>query len=144
MTPLEAISFSVTLLVGVYLVGLAATAMLYSTRATQFLLGFAGSARVHYVELVLRGIVGAAVVMQAPRMRYPDAFAIAGWIVIATTIALAALPWRYHRAFAQRAVPRATKHMKLIAIGSFLLGGFILIALLSPYMLQAGGIRSSP
>ncbi len=140
----EVISFSIVMLVGVYLVGLAVSAIFNPTRTTQFFLGFAASARVHYVELVVRGIAGAAVVMQAPHMRYPDAFAIAGWIVLATTIALATLPWRYHRAFAERAVPRATKHMTLIAIGSFLLGGFILIALLSPYVFQAGVTRSSP
>lgn len=111
---------------GLYLVGLAAVALVAPARATRFLRGFATSALTHYVELALRLIAGGAMVIHAPNMRYPDAFALFGWILIITTAALLAVPWRWHHRFARWAVPQALPHLRLVAAASFLLGGLVL------------------
>jgi hypothetical protein len=54
------------------------------------------------------------------RLRFPVFFDAFGWVLIATSFGLMALPWRLHRRFAEWSVPQATKNMKLFAIGSFL------------------------
>jgi uncharacterized protein YjeT (DUF2065 family) len=126
---LHTLAFGGVLLVGLYLVGLAAAALLAPDRAARFLLGFAGTARAHYLELALRGLAGAAFVAHGPRMRFANAFVLAGWLLVVTTAGLALVPWRWHRTFAQRAVPYATRHLRWLGLASLLLAGVVLVAL---------------
>jgi hypothetical protein len=112
---------------GLYLVALGAAAFLAPARVRAFLAGFASSARAHFLEMFIRLVVGAALVAVAPQMMFAGAFLIFGWVVVGTTIALCAVPWRLHRRFAQWAVPLATRNMPLFAVGS-LAGGLILLA----------------
>jgi len=114
------------LLTGLYLVGLAAVALAAPAHATRFLGGFATSALTHYLELALRLIAGGAMVVHAPRMRFSDAFALVGWVLIITTAVLVAVPWRWHHRFARWAVPRALPHLRLIAAASLLFGSLVL------------------
>jgi hypothetical protein len=120
------LALAVVLLAGLYLIGLGAVSLFDPARAARFLGGFASSARTHYAELVLRLGAGGALVAYAPRMRFSGAFALAGWVLIVTTAALLAVPWRWHQRFARWAVPQAIPHLRLIGAASFLLGGFVL------------------
>jgi hypothetical protein len=120
----------VVLLVAMYLIALAAIALWAPALAARFLGGFAGSPGSHYLELALRLIAGAAFLLHAPEMRFATAFTVFGWILIVTTAGLLAVPWRWHRRFAERTVPAATRHLPLIAAASFALGGLILAATL--------------
>jgi hypothetical protein len=126
---LATLTFGVVLLVGLYLVALAATAFLAPTRAAAFLLGFAGTARTHYLELTLRGLAGGAFVWQGPRMRFGPAFSGFGWLLMLTTAGLALVPWRWHRAFAQWAVPYALRYPPVLGLAALLLGGLVLVGL---------------
>jgi hypothetical protein len=63
-------------------------------------------------------------------MRFGGAFALFGWTLLLTTAGLAVVPWHWHRAFAQRAVPHATRRLSLVAVGSLVLGGLVLSAAL--------------
>jgi hypothetical protein len=128
---LHTTALAIVLLAGAYLVLLAAVAFFAPSRAARFLRGFAGNARLHYLELALRGVVGIAFVLQAPQMRFTDAFSLFGWMLLLTTAALLVLPWRVHRAFALRAIPYATRYLPLVAVASLLLGGLILAAALA-------------
>ncbi len=125
---LHALTLTIVLLAGLYLVTLAAVAIVAPPRAARFLLGFAGTARMHYLELALRGIAGGAFVLQAPRLPAASVFALFGWMLLLTTAGLAVLPWRWHQAFAQRAVPYATRHLTLVGVASLVLGGVVLAA----------------
>lgn len=62
-------------------------------------------------------------------MRFDDAFAVFGGILIVTTIGLLLLPWRWHRRFAQRVVPPMTQHVALVGLMSLALGGAILVCM---------------
>jgi uncharacterized protein YjeT (DUF2065 family) len=62
-------------------------------------------------------------------MRFGDAFVLAGWLLVVTTAGLALVPWRWHRAFAQRAVPYATRHLRWLGLACLLLAGLVLAAL---------------
>jgi hypothetical protein len=118
------------LLTGLYLVALAAGLWFSPIRATRFLSGFAGSALTHYLELVLRLIAGVAVLVYAPRMLFSELFALFGWLLVATTVLLFAVPWRWHRRFAQWGVPHATRNSRLLAAASFALGGIVIASVI--------------
>jgi uncharacterized protein YjeT (DUF2065 family) len=118
------------LLTGLYLVGLAAGLLLSPVRATRFLGGFASSAFTHYLELLLRLIAGGAFLLYAPQMLFSGLFVAFGWIVVLTTVGLFAVPWRWHRRFAQWGVPHATRNSRLVGIASFVLGGIVMASVI--------------
>lgn len=123
---LDALALTVVLLTGAYFVALGAAALAAPRAAGRFLLGFAGSAAAHYVELLLRLIVGAAFVVRASAIPWPGVFTLFGWGLLLTTIGLCAIPWRWHRRFAERTVPHALRHLPLLGVASLALGTFVL------------------
>lgn len=127
---LEVLALTLVVLTGIYFCALAVAALLVPAKASRFLLGFASSPRVHYIELSIRFLVGVALVIYAPRMSASGAFSLFGWVLLITTTCLLLLPWRWHHWFAQQAVPRAISYIKVIGICSLALGGFILAAVI--------------
>jgi len=111
---------------GLYLLALALLAFCKPQKAAKFLLGFASSASLHYVELGIRIMIGAGFVLRAPIMPFSAIFSCFGWILVTTSTCLLAVPWHWHQRFAQRAVPQALRYLKLVAISSFALGCFII------------------
>lgn len=122
------VAFAIVIAAGVFLVTLGAASLLTPSKASEFLLGFAGSPSKHYAELAVRFLVGGAFLLHAPQMLYPHVFSVAGWILLATTAGLLLIPWRWHRRFAQRAVPEALRFLPLLGISSAILGGLVLVA----------------
>ncbi len=113
-------------LTGLYLISLAVVMVWSPARATLFLSGFASSAFTHYLELVLRLIAGGAILLSASQMLFSGFFVIFGWVLVVTAVGLFAVPWQWHHRFAQRTVPYATRNLRLVAVASFIFGGFIL------------------
>ena len=132
MSLIEAFALAVIVLAGVYFFALGLASLLLPKRASQFLLGFASSPTVHFAELFLRFAVGAALVLYAPRMFLSGIFNLFGWVLLVTTVCLLLIPWRWHRRFAQHAVPRATRHIALVGLASLAIGGLILAAVAMP------------
>lgn len=126
----ENVASAIVVLAALYFVALAAASFIAPEYATRFLNGFAGSARAHYSEMLVRLIVGCAFVVYAPRMLYPGVFLLFGWVLVITTVVLLLFPWRWHHRFAQKVVPPITRHVWLFGIVSFPLGGAILFAVL--------------
>lgn len=116
-------------LTGLYLLALGGAALVRPELAKQFLGGFVSSATTHFLELSVRILAGAALVSTAPRMPATVVFSAFGWVLIATSLVLALLPWRLHQRFAAWSVPRAMPHLPLIGIASTLAGGALLAAL---------------
>ena len=116
----------VVALTGFYFVALAAISLAAPARASGFLMGFASSAAAHYAELTIRVVVGCAFVLVAPSVPFSTAFTVFGWVLVGTTVVLFLVPWRLHREFAVRAVPRALRHLPLVAVASLLLGAFVI------------------
>lgn len=145
-------SLVVVVLAALYLVGLGIVALVAPTRAGRFLLGFAATWRLHALELALRLVVGAALVLHAPRMAFGAGFAAFGWLLVATTMAMLVVPWRWHQRFARRFVPQVLRHTAAIGLASLLLGLLLLAAALSghadrapaPGRAASEGIASAP
>lgn len=117
------------LLAALYLLTLGVTALVSPERTRRFLASFASSPSAHFLELLIRLILGASLILYAPQMKFPTIFYIFGWILVVTTIVLALLPWKWHCRFARWSVPFATRNMTLFAIGPFALGTVILLSL---------------
>jgi len=125
VTP-DRLALGVVVLGGLYLVGFGLAAIARPCKAASFLGSFAGSARAHYLELSIRLAVGLALVAGSPRMPFAGAFALFGWALVATTAALVFVPWQRHRRFAERVLPPALRHLKLIGICSVAMGGLLI------------------
>ena len=126
---IETIAAAIVVIAGIYFIALGVSALLVPAFAKRFLLGFAGSPRAHYAELLARFMVGGAFLMLSPGMLFSSVFHVGGWVLIATTAALLLVPWHWHRRFADYAVPRALRYITLIGLCSLLLGGAVLVAL---------------
>lgn len=126
----ETLALSMVVLTGLYFMALGVASLLFPLRASRFLMGFAGSPSLHYLELFIRFVVGGALLLGAPRMLFPGAFRMFGWVLVITTGVLLLIPWRWHRRFAERAVPSATRYLSLVGLSSLALGGLLLTAVL--------------
>lgn len=127
---IETLALVFVVLAGLYLCALAATSIFAPSRANRFLLGFANSQRVHFIELLIRFVVGGAFVIHAPRMFAPCVFRLFGWVLVVTSACLLVFPWQWHHRFAQYAVPSATRFITFLGLCSLALGLFILLAVI--------------
>jgi uncharacterized protein YjeT (DUF2065 family) len=118
----------VVVLAGLYFVGFGVLAVVVPSATAGYLRGFAGSVRLHVLELVTRFVVGAAFVEYASEMLFGGTFHMFGWVLVITTVALAILPWRWHQRFAQTAVPAALRYLPIIGIAAVLAGGIVVWA----------------
>lgn len=116
------------ILVGAYLCGLGMAAFLAPALARRFLSGFAQSASAHFLELGIRIPVGIAFVLRAPKLPYEPVVAALGWMVVITSLVLLAIPWRWHRRFAERVVPSVTQYLGWLGVASLGLGATVLWA----------------
>lgn len=107
---------------GLFLIGLGIAGILFPDRIRRFLLGFATSAGLHWLELALRLIIGYSFIVHAPHSRAPLVFSGFGWLLVGTTVVLALIPWRVHRAFAERSVPQALRFLPVLSVAVLVLG----------------------
>ena len=128
MSLLTALSLVAVVLVALYMLALGAASLLVPAQTSRFLLGFAGSPSVHFAELFLRLVAGAALVQYAPNMHFSTAFGLFGWVLLISTACLLVVPWQLHRRFAQQAVPHAIRYIALIGAASLAFGGLVLFA----------------
>ena len=109
-----------------YLLLLGLLALIRPAQASTFLLGFASTAPLHYLELIVRILIGACFVVAAPTMALSPIWVLSGWVLIATSVALLLVPWQWHQRFARFAVPRALPFLSLIGVCSILAGSLLL------------------
>ncbi len=118
---------TIVLAAAAYLVVLGGSAVFRPELAERFLGGHATTRTLHFLEIALRIVAGAAFVMSAPRLALGDAVAALGWVLVGTSLVLALVPWRLHQRFAAWSVPQALQYLPLIGVAS-LAGGLGLIA----------------
>lgn len=126
---IDGLAVALVLLAGIFLAGLGAACLFAPALARRFLLGFASSLALHYLELALRLVVGGALLVVAPSMVFPRVFTAAGAMLVVTTLVLALLPWPWHRRFAQRTVPGVLRFLPWLGLASLALGGFVVYSL---------------
>lgn len=125
---MSAVAAVVVVAFGLFLVALTGVAFAKPAIAERFLTAFASSARTHYVEQIVRLLIGAALVVLAPTMWQPKIFWLVGWAIVVSSVALMCVPWQWHHRFAERVLPIVVRHLKLCAIGPFAFGALLLYA----------------
>lgn len=107
---------------GLFLIGLSCIVVAKPALAERFFMSFASSARAHYIEQVLRLLLGASLVVLAPAMWQASIFRVIGWAIVIGSVGLMLMPWRWHHRFAQWVLPTVVRHMRLYAVGLFAFG----------------------
>lgn len=125
---------TIVLAAAVYLLLLGGSAFLRPTLAARFLGQFATTPRLHFFELALRIVTGAAFVSCAPRLAYGNAVAALGWVLVGTSAVLALVPWRLHRRFAAWSVPQALQYLPIIGLASIAGGLGLCAAVVLPHL----------
>ncbi|MCC7001828.1 MAG: hypothetical protein IT357_06710 [Gemmatimonadaceae bacterium] len=120
-------ALAIVVTAALYLLALGGSALVRPAVARRFLSGHATTQPLHFLELALRIVAGAAFVVSAPRLALGDAVAVLGWVLVGTSLVLALVPWRLHQRFAAWSVPQALEYLPLIGVAS-LAGGLGLIA----------------
>jgi hypothetical protein len=123
----------VVVLFGLSLITFTGVAFAKPARAERFLMAFASSARTHYVEQVLRILIGAALVVLSSTMWQPNMFWLLGWAIVVSSAALICVPWQWHDRLGERLRPMLVRHLKLYAVGALAFGVLLL------YGVFAGG-----
>src|SRR5262245_32588145 len=118
---------------GLALIAFPGVAFAQPAIAERFLTAFASSARAHYVEQVVRLVIGAALVVRSPTMWQPHMFRLVGWAIVVSSAVLLSLPWQWHHRFGERVRPLLVRHLRLYAAGSFVFGALLL------YGVSSGG-----
>ncbi|WP_396224394.1 hypothetical protein [Gemmatimonas sp.] len=118
---------TIVLAAAAYLVVLGTSALFRPALAERFLGGHATTRTLHFLELALRVVAGAALVVSAPRLTLGNAAAVFGWVLVGTSLMLAIIPWRLHQRFAAWSVPQALRYRPIIGVAS-IAGGLGLIA----------------
>jgi hypothetical protein len=118
---------------GLLLVAFTGVTFAKPAMAERFLMRFASSARLHYVEQAFRLLIGAALVVLSPAMWQPNLFWLAGWAIIVSSVVLMCIPWQWHHRFGERVLPIVVRHVRLYAVGSLAFGVLVL------YGVFAGG-----
>ena len=126
---IEALAIFITAVTGVYFIVLGIAAVLTPGRVQRFLRAFASTRAYHLSEMTIRLVVGAAMIIAAPRLQHAAVFEVFGWILVVTSAVLVMLPWRWHQRFAERVVPPFTHYILAIGLCCLALGAFILMAL---------------
>jgi hypothetical protein len=113
---------------GLSLIAFAGLAFAKPGTAERFVTAFASSARTHYVEQVVRLLIGAALVVRSPTMWQSGVFRLAGWAIVVSSAVLLCVPWQWHHRMGERLLPLVVRHLRLYAIGSFAFGALLLYA----------------
>jgi uncharacterized protein YjeT (DUF2065 family) len=119
---------AVVVLSAAYLVGFGVLAIARRSSAIRYLRRFASTFRLHILELCVRCAIGAAFIGYASRMQLPGVFRAFGIVLVATTLGLALIPWRWHQRIAQATVPRVERYLPLLGIAAVAAGVFVLWA----------------
>jgi hypothetical protein len=129
---LTVVALVVALLVATFLVTLGVACFIRPLRAERFLGSLATTARLHFIEVILRLVAGGALVVSGPGMLLGRAIAAFGWIVLATSVGMALVPWRLHHRFASAVVPHVFRHLRVVGLVAAAGGLGLLVALVVP------------
>lgn len=128
------IALGVVGLFGLYLIGLGLLAWTAPGHARRFLLGHASAAHLHFLEIGLRLVAGAAFVIAAARTLWPQPVLVFGCLLVVSSVVLLLLPWHLHQRFAAATLPKVLPHLGWVGLASSLLGCAVLAAVVLPVL----------
>jgi hypothetical protein len=130
----EILSGSIMVMFGLYLIGLLVVTVLNKKTAVRYFSSFASSARAHYLEQVVRLIIGISMLTFSKSMLYPQFFEIFAWIIILSTVVLIVIPWTWHNKAGKWAIPLTIRNLKFYAVSASIFGVFLLYCVIKPIL----------
>ncbi len=85
--------------VGVWLIGLSLFMLVRPQKSLGVLAAMGGTPLIHFGEMALRIVAGAALVLAAEGSRFPQGIALIGWFLIGSAVVLMVLPRRWHAGY---------------------------------------------
>lgn len=128
------LSGTVMVIFGLYLISLLIITILNKKVEVKYFSSFASSARAHYIEQILRLIVGLSMLLFSRSMLYAHFFEIFAWIIILSTIILILIPWPWHNKLGKWAIPFTIRNLKFYAVSASIFGVFILYCVIKPML----------
>jgi hypothetical protein len=125
-------ALAIVVIAAMYLLALGGAALVRPEYARQFLGAHATTRTLHFTESGLRILAGAAFIITAPHAAFTPAFLLLGWVLVASSVALAIVPWRLHQRFAAWSVPQAMHYLPLIGVASIACGLGLIAAVVLP------------
>lgn len=127
----QTVAAGIVVTAGLYLIVLAVIALARPALARRFLLGFAQTAVAHYTEMAARILVGVALVVASPRMVFSQFFLWFGVVLLASSVLLLCLPWKWHRSIGERVLPKLVGVLGVVSPVSLLIGGLLVAAIVA-------------
>lgn len=134
MDYIRILSGTVMVIFGLYLISLLVITILNKKVAVNYFSSFASSAKAHYLEQILRLIVGVSMLSFSKSMFYAHFFEIFAWIIILSTIVLILIPWQWHNKLGKLAIPLVIRNLKFYAVSASIFGVFILYCFIKPML----------
>ena len=117
--------------VGVWLIGLSLFMLVRPQASLAALAAMGGTPLIHFGEMALRIVAGAALVLASEGSRFPLGIALIGWFLIASAVVLIVLPRRWHAGYSTWWAKRIPVWaVRLSAVVSIIAGGVLIWALI--------------
>lgn len=130
-TIMTLIAQSIVMLFGVFLIGVGVLMLLLPSKANAYLRKAGSTNLINYTEISIRMIPAAAMVVSADLSKYPEAFRLLGWFMIATSVVLFFVPRNMHHAYALRCADLLTPTLtRIVSPFSMLFGAAVIYAVL--------------
>ncbi|AUD79346.1 hypothetical protein CW740_08845 [Kangiella profundi] len=120
----------IILLTGHFLIGFCFVSFIKPEATKHFLRQFASSAKAHYIEQLIRIVIGISLVLNASQMQLMNFHLVLGWLIVITSLGLLGIPWRWHKKFADKVNPWVIRLLPLYAIGCLMLGSILIYGVL--------------
>jgi len=122
--------------VGVWLIGLSLFMLVRPQASLAALAAMGGTPLIHFGEMALRIVAGAALVLAAGGSRFPQAITLIGWFLIASAVVLMILPRRWHAGYSTWWAKRIPVWaVRLSAVVSIAAGGVLIWVLQAEHFL---------
>lgn len=120
-------SQAVTVVLGLWMIGLGGFMALAPTRALAALAAMGGTPAVHFGEMTLRIGAGVALMGAAEASRFPTALQVVGAFLIVSAVVLMLLPRRWHSAYSRWWAARIPVWaVRIVAPTSVLIGAVLI------------------
>ena len=129
---MEIVAGIITGLFSLSLIALLIVTLFKKETVIAFLSLFASSAKAHYIEQIYRLVVGLGLFIYADHMLFSEVFKIFGGLLIATSVLLIMLPWKWHYKLGKWAGPIVIKNIVIYAVSASILGLVMLYCVIAP------------
>lgn len=121
----------IVILFGVYIIS-AGFLMLFAPARAREILKKAGSTNlINYGEITIRMIPAVGFILYADHAKYPEAFAVTGWFILATSLVLFVVPRRWHHGYSLKCAEILKPiYFQLLSPFAFIMGALIVYSAL--------------